>query len=106
MRRSEEGKKVQRCKGAKVVKAGALMVVALVAWEYARSTYVTLEVAQIWVYGLGERPYVFRTLVPWAARPLVWLGLREDVALSTVVIFSAIGLVYGIKYFISSFRAH
>lgn len=86
------------------MKAGVLMVVVLVAREYARATYYSLEVAQIWVYGIGERPYVYRTLVTWAARPLVWLGLREDVALSTVIVLSAIGLVYGIKYFISSFR--
>jgi len=56
------------------------------------------------VQGGVERPYVYRTLVPWLARILVELGLRADIALSIIVTFSAIGLVYALEYFFKSFR--
>jgi len=82
-----------------------LLTVAVVAWQYAREVMNDSFVnAYVIVHGLGERPFVYRTLMPWLAQFLVMLGLREDVALITVVIASAIGLIYATQYFLSSFR--
>lgn len=81
-----------------------LGLVALGAQEYARWCYGgSLETATMIVYGLNDRPYVYRALVPWLARCLAALGMRADVALSTVVVLSAIGLVYAIQFFLTSF---
>ena len=81
-----------------------LGIVVLTARQYAQWTFDNLSRAQMIVMGLEERPYVYRALVPWLAHVLVRLGLRADVALMIVVILSAIGLVYGIKYLFTAFR--
>lgn len=82
-----------------------LVSVGIGAWQYARSTfYGSLEHAEMIVYGLNSRPYVYRALVPWLARCLTELGLRADVALSVVVVLCAIGAVYAFEYFFLSFK--
>jgi hypothetical protein len=82
-----------------------LVSVALAANEYARAMiYNSSAYAFVIVHGTYERPYVYRALMPWLAQGLVALGFREDIALSMVVVCSAIGLVYAIQYFLSSFR--
>ncbi len=91
---------------SRMVLVSALLVVIVVAMEYARITFDTAETARRFIHGMTLRPYVYRTLVPWLARLLVWMGLPDDVALTVVIVCSAIGLFYGIKYFLSSFRTH
>lgn len=79
-------------------------IVILTAQEYARWTYDSLSRAQMIVMGLEGKPYVYRALVPWLAHLFVVLGLRADTALMVLVVLSAIGLVYGIKYLLGSFH--
>ena len=82
-----------------------LGVVVLTAREYARWTFDDLSRAQMIVMGLEEKPFVYRVLVPWLAHVLGLLGLRADVALTMIIVLSAIGLVYGIKYLFAAFRS-
>ena len=79
-------------------------VVVLTAQEYAQWTFDNLSRAQMIVMGLEEKPFVYRALVPWLAHVLVMLGLRADMALTVVIVLSAIGLVYGIKYLLTAFK--
>lgn len=104
-RRKAEGRR-QKAEGGKErgLRWLLLGVVVLTAREYAHWTFDNLSRAQMIVMGLEERPYVYRALVPWLAHLLVMLGLRADVALTVLVILSAVGLVYGIQYLLKSFR--
>jgi hypothetical protein len=88
-------------RGVKLLLIGVVIVTAR---EYARVTWDQVWRAEVIVLGLDEKPYVYRALVPWLAHLLVLLGLRADVALTVIVILSAIGLVYGIKYLLAAFR--
>ncbi len=96
-RRDERGR-------SQAIRAVLLGLVIFTAHEYGQWTYDSLSRAQIIVGGLEERPYVYRMLVPWLADRLVVLGLRADLALLLLVILSAIGLFYGIKYLLAAFR--
>ncbi len=87
-----------------LIKSLLLGVVVLTAREYARYTFMNVSRAQMMVMGWEDRPYVYRALVPWLAQLLVTLGLRADVALSVIIVLSAIGLVYGIKYLLAAFK--
>ena len=86
------------------VKLILLSVVVATAREYAQWTFDNLTRGQMIVMGLEEKPFVYRALVPWLAHVLVILGLRADVALTVLVILSAVGLVYGIQYLLSAFK--
>jgi len=88
----------------KWVKRVLIGIVGLTAFEYSRVTFDNLAWAQLIVMGLEQKPYVYRALVPWLAHLLVMLGLQADVALTIVVIASAFGLIYGIKYLLATFR--
>src|SRR5215208_210614 len=88
------------------VKASLLVLILLTAYNYAQGTSGGLAGAQRIVMGLDEKPYVYRALVPWLAHLLVLLGVPADTALTVLVMLSAIGLVYGIKYLLNSFRKH
>jgi len=85
---------------------GALMgVLIFTAYQYSRVTFDNnLAWAQLIMMGMEEKPYVYRALVPWLAHLLVLLGVRADVALTALVILSAMGLFYGIKYLLATFR--
>lgn len=86
-------------------KTALLLMVAVVAWEYSRWCYQhSLWLAMQVVYGLDDRPFVYRALVSWMALGLVKLGLREDIALSIVVVFWAIGFVYALDLFLNGKR--
>jgi hypothetical protein len=102
MKKTEDRRR--RTGGGRLLRWLLIGVVVLTAREYAQWTFDNLSRAQMIVMGLEERPYVYRALVPWLARVLVMLGLRADMALMIVVILSAIGLVYGIKYLFAAFR--
>ncbi len=81
-----------------------IVAVAVSAHEYARLTIHREWTAEAIVMGLEGRPFVYRTLVPWLAHLLVWTGLSPDMALTIVVVLSAIGAMYGIQYLFRSFR--
>ena len=81
-----------------------LFVVILTAREYAYWTFNNFSTADVIVTGLEEKPYVYRALVPWLAHVLVIIGMSPEAALTVVVVLSAIGLVYGIKYLFAAFR--
>jgi hypothetical protein len=42
--------------------------------------------------------------VPWLAHLLVIIGMTPEAALTVLVVGSAIGLLYGIKYLFATFR--
>lgn len=75
-----------------------ICVLVVSAWSYAKSTFDGLTQAQVIVMGLQEKPFVYRALVPWLAHLLVIIGFRANMALSIVIVCSAVGLFYGIKY--------
>lgn len=85
-----------------IVKVVLLAVVAAMALEYIGFAIDHPEYSRAIVMGQDDRPYVYRALVPFVARCLTWTGMRADVALTVVVVSSAIGLVYGLIYFFSS----
>lgn len=103
-RKAEGGKQKAESRRQSWLRWLLLGVVVLTAREYARWTFDNLSRAQMIVGGLEDRPYVYRALVPWLAHALVMLGLRADLALTVIVVLSAVGLVYGIKYLLSAFR--
>jgi len=89
----------------RVIKAILLLAVILTAGEYARWTYFAdSRWARAIVLELQEKPFVYRALVPWLAHLLALLGLSNESALTIVVVCSAIGLLYGIKYLLAAFR--
>jgi len=79
-------------------------VVVLTAREYAYWTVHNFSTADVIVMGLEEKPYVYRALVPWLAHLLVIIGMTPEAALTVLVVGSAIGLLYGIKYLFATFR--
>ena len=88
----------------KLIKGLLLLVVVLVAREYAHYTYITSEMARNIVYSLYERPYVYRALVPWLAYLLTGLGISPEMALTLVVVCTAIGLLYALLYLFHSLK--
>ncbi len=86
------------------VRALMIAVVALSAREYSVWALHRQWTPEIIVMGLEEKPFVYRALVPWLAHLLVWMGVSPETALTVVIVLSAIGLLYGIKYLIGSFR--
>lgn len=87
-----------------LIKISILSIVIVTAREYAHFTYDQLWRAEAIVFQTEPKPYVYRALIPWLARLLVYLGLPADLALTILVVLSAIGLVYGLYYLIRSFR--
>ena len=85
------------------VKAILLLTVILTAREYAYWTFHNFSTAEMIVMGLEEKPYVYRALAPWLAHLLVLIGMSAEAALTVLIVGSAIGLVYGIKYLFSTF---
>lgn len=81
-----------------------ISLVSVSAWGYAQRTFDGLTHAQLIVAGVQQKPFVYRALVPWLAHLLGLLGLRADLALTLVIVLSAIGLFYGIKYLLASVR--
>ncbi len=81
-----------------------IAVVIVIAHEYAQWTFDNPDRARQIAMGLEERPFVYRALVHWLAYPLVKLGMSPSQALTLVVILSAIGLLYALKYLFASFR--
>jgi hypothetical protein len=88
-----------------ILKGSLLLIVILTAREYARWTYDNLANAQAIVSGLTDRPFIYRALVPWLAQLLVLLGMHADAALTVLVVLSAIGLIYGIKFLLAATRS-
>lgn len=86
-----------------LVKVLMLTIVAITARAYAQWAIQNAEKAGWIVFGHEIRPYVYRAFVPFMARILVMLGMSPEQALIVVVVASAIGLVYGIKYLLQSF---
>jgi hypothetical protein len=89
----------------RLLKGLLLSITAATAWQYAHWTYEKQEWAGRIVNGLDDRPFVYRVLIPWLAQILVWMGLQPYQALSVLIILSAIGLVYAIKYLLRSVRS-
>lgn len=87
-----------------LIKSFLLSVVVITAREYARWTFDNMSRAQMIVMGLEEKPFVYRALVPWLAQLLVALGLRPDLALTVIIVISAVGLVYGLQYLLTAFK--
>lgn len=87
----------------RLIKGLLLVLVGLVAREYAHFTYFTSEMARNIVYSLYERPYVYRAMVPWIAYVLTGLGVSPEIALTIVVICTAIGFLYALNYLFHSF---
>jgi hypothetical protein len=84
------------------VKMLLMAILMYVAVEYSYWTWDIPTRAEAIVMGLEDRPYVYRSLVPVAARMLVWMGLEPGAALTMVVVVSMIGLFYGLNYFFKS----
>jgi hypothetical protein len=70
-----------------------MMIVALMAWEYAQWTYFDPS-----RFNMLERPYVYRALVPWLASGLTRLGMDLRQAFTLLMVASAVGLYLGILY--------
>lgn len=82
-----------------------ITILAFGAHEYALwCINDSLRQAEMIVNGTYPRPYVYRAMIPWAARFLNALGFREDVAVIITIIISAVGLMYAIQYLLSSFQ--
>lgn len=91
------------CKNnSRLVKGVLLALVAITAREYAHYTYMNR--AHYLATSQDGRPYVTRVLIPWLAQILISLGIPADTALTLLIILSAIGLLYGIKYLLSATR--
>lgn len=88
----------------RITKGLLLLMVALTAGQYARWTFENTLLAQMIVFGLEDRPFSYRALVPWLAHLLVGIGLNPSQALTALIVLSAIGLVYGIEYLITATR--
>lgn len=73
------------------------MLIGMTAWIYGEWTWQTPERAMDIVMGLEAKPFVFRVLVPFLGRSLMWLGLEAQTALQVVVTVSAIGLYWAIR---------
>jgi hypothetical protein len=78
--------------------------------------YLTWQYASVWfgnnilhyieqqVYGLSEKPFVYRQFVPITAQVFIKLfGIRADTAVIIVIFFSAIGFVYSYRYLYIAF---
>jgi len=89
----------------KIAKVLALLVVIFTALQYAFWAVKSTADPEMIVYGLQVKPFVYRALVPFLARILVWLGMGAEQALTVIVVASAIGLVYGIRFLLGSFRS-
>jgi len=89
----------------KIARALALLTVIFTAWRYAHWAIRSTADPEVIVYGLQFKPFVYRALVPFLARILVWLGMGAEQALTVIIVASAIGLLYGIKYLLGSFRS-
>jgi hypothetical protein len=87
-----------------LIKMSLLSMVILTAREYARWTYDQAWRAELIVSSMTDKPMVYRVLIPWLARQLVYLGLPADLALIILVVLCAIGLLYGLYYLLRSFR--
>ena len=87
-----------------LIKSILLGLVVITAREYAKWTFMNVPRAHMMVMGWEDKPYVYRALVPWLAQLLVTLGLRADLALTVIIVLSAIGLVYGIQYLLTAFK--
>lgn len=76
------------------------------SWAYA-SVWVgndILPYVEQQVYGLIDKPFVYRQLVPVMARILTKIsGIRADVAVVTIIIFFAIGFAYSYRYLYTAF---
>ena len=74
------------------------LLVLITAALYTSWTYQFPWLAEPIVFGLQDRPFVYRALVPLLSR-LLWLaGLPANVALTVIVLLSAIGLLYALYY--------
>lgn len=76
----------------------------MVVYLYASGVWYAEPYARAVVWGLIEKPFVYRTLMPWAARGLMALGFSAVTALGVCVGVSAVGLVIGIKYLYETFE--
>jgi hypothetical protein len=88
---------------ALLTKGLLLVVVILTATTYAGWAFQNHIRAQWIVYGLEMRPYVYRAFVPILARILVAVGMGPELALTIVVVGSAVALIYGLQYLIKAF---
>lgn len=88
----------------RIVRGIILLVMTLVACQYAVFTFDPPFNASSIVSGLEDRPFVYRALVPALAHGLTWLGLSAETALLVLVVVSALGLFYGIIYLFRSIR--
>jgi hypothetical protein len=72
------------------------------AWNYAGWFSI---LASSLLFGINERPYVYRVLIPWITR-LLWLaGVPAPLALQIVVTLSAVALFAALCYLLTSFQA-
>jgi hypothetical protein len=76
-----------------------------VVYGYASGVWYAEPYARAVVLSWVERPFVYRTLMPWLARGLMSLGFSAVQAIGVVVFVSAIGLVYALKFLYDSFQS-
>lgn len=88
----------------RLVKFFIVLLVGLIAREYANYFYYAEGGAPLIVYSLENRPYVYRVLVPWLAYALTALGLSPETALHFVIVCTAIGFLYALVYLFKSFK--
>jgi hypothetical protein len=88
-----------------VLRISLIVLVLVTAWEYARWTYYnnTLR-AEIIVFELEGRPYVYRMLIPFLARQLWKMGVSVETALRMVVTMTALGFLYALEYLFTAFK--
>lgn len=76
----------------------------VVVYMYASGVWYAEPYARAVVWGLEEKPFVYRVLMPGLARGLMGLGFSASAALGVLVFVSAIGLVYAIKFLSETFK--
>ncbi|MFZ6027526.1 MAG: hypothetical protein ACOYYS_07395 [Chloroflexota bacterium] len=86
------------------------ILVALVTatfWQYVYGFYGNEQVAQALervVQGIGNKPYIYRCLVPFGVRLLMWLKpLRIDVYVVLVMYLAALGMLFSFQYLYHTF---
>ena len=78
-----------------------LLVVAVTGWVYGGWHGLFAWES---VYGYGQRPYLYRVLIPDLTWLLVLAGVSLDRALQVVMMLSVVGLFYALNYLLTAFR--
>jgi hypothetical protein len=80
----------------------------LLGWQFAQLFWLGdqhLYVDQLQVYGVMEKPFVFRQLIPLLTRLIISLtGVRVDIGLVIAIAVSAVAAIGAIRLFLQEFK--